>query len=38
MLGLGEEDEEIKQVLHDMRTHDVDMLTLAWIFHEIIFF
>lgn len=29
MLGLGETDEEIKQVLQDMRAHDCDMLTLG---------
>jgi lipoic acid synthetase len=29
MLGLGEEDEEIKQTLLDLRAHDVDMLTLG---------
>jgi len=29
MVGLGETDEEIKQVLHDMRNHDIDMLTLG---------
>lgn len=29
MLGLGEEDDEIKQTLHDLRAHDVDMLTLG---------
>jgi lipoic acid synthetase len=29
MLGLGEEDEEIKQTLQDLRAHDVDMLTLG---------
>lgn len=29
MLGLGEEIEEIKQVLVDMRAHDIDMLTLG---------
>ncbi|MCE3269240.1 MAG: lipA, partial [Burkholderiales bacterium] len=29
MAGLGETDEEIKQILQDMRSHDVDMLTLG---------
>ncbi len=29
MLGLGETDEEILEVLKDMRTHDIDMLTLG---------
>jgi lipoic acid synthetase len=29
MLGLGETDEEIKQVLEDLRAHDCDMLTLG---------
>lgn len=29
MLGLGETDEEIKETLYDLRTHDVDMLTLG---------
>ncbi len=29
MLGLGETDEEIKQVLQDLREHDCDMLTLG---------
>ena len=29
MLGLGETDEEVKQVLRDLRAHDVDMLTLG---------
>jgi len=29
MLGLGETDEEIIQTLHDLRIHDVDMLTLG---------
>lgn len=29
MAGLGETDEEIKQILKDMRAHDVDMLTLG---------
>lgn len=29
MLGLGETDEEIEQVLLDLRAHDVDMLTLG---------
>lgn len=29
MLGLGETDEEIIQTLKDLRTHDVDMLTLG---------
>lgn len=29
MLGLGETDEEIKEVLKDMRQHDCDMLTLG---------
>jgi lipoic acid synthetase len=29
MLGLGETDEEILDVLHDLRAHDVEMLTLG---------
>ncbi|TDU24381.1 lipoic acid synthetase [Panacagrimonas perspica] len=29
MLGLGEEIEEIEQVMHDLRAHKVDMLTLG---------
>lgn len=29
MLGLGETKEEVIQVLHDLRAHDVDMLTLG---------
>ena len=29
MLGLGEKIEEVKQVLHDLRQHDCDMLTLG---------
>ncbi len=29
MLGLGEEIAEIEQVMHDLRAHDVDMLTLG---------
>jgi lipoic acid synthetase len=29
MLGLGEEFEEVKQVLRDLREHDCDMLTLG---------
>jgi lipoic acid synthetase len=29
MLGLGENDDEILQVLRDLRAHDVDMLTLG---------
>ncbi|MBL8380545.1 MAG: lipoyl synthase [Burkholderiales bacterium] len=29
MLGLGETDEEILQVMRDLRAHDVDMLTLG---------
>lgn len=29
MLGLGETDEEILQVMQDMRDHDIDMLTLG---------
>jgi len=29
MLGLGETDDEIVEVLKDLRTHDVDMLTLG---------
>jgi len=29
MLGLGESDEEIIEVLKDLRAHDVDMLTLG---------
>lgn len=29
MLGLGEIDEEIEQCMHDLRAHDVDILTLG---------
>lgn len=29
MVGLGETDEEIKQVMQDMRKHNIDMLTLG---------
>ncbi|HYG32298.1 MAG TPA: lipoyl synthase, partial [Methylophilaceae bacterium] len=29
MLGLGETDEEILQVMRDLRSHNVDMLTLG---------
>ena len=29
MLGLGETDEEVLQVMRDLRTHDVDMLTIG---------
>jgi lipoic acid synthetase len=29
MLGLGETDEEILEVMRDLRAHDVDMLTLG---------
>jgi len=29
MLGLGESDEEILQVMRDLRAHDVDMLTIG---------
>ncbi len=29
MLGLGETSEEIEAVMHDMRAHDIDMLTLG---------
>ncbi|MDD9890794.1 MAG: lipoyl synthase [Gammaproteobacteria bacterium] len=29
MLGLGEEIEEVKQVLQDLKAHDVDMITLG---------
>jgi len=29
MLGLGETDDEVRQTLIDLRTHDVDMLTLG---------
>ena len=29
MLGLGETDEEILQVMRDLRNHDVEMLTLG---------
>lgn len=29
MLGLGETEEELHQVMHDMRAHDVDMITLG---------
>ena len=29
MLGLGETDQEVEQVLHDLRAHDVDMVTIG---------
>ena len=29
MIGLGETDEEVLQVMHDMRAHGIDMLTLG---------
>lgn len=29
MLGLGEEIDEVKQTLHDLRQHDVDMITIG---------
>ena len=29
MLGLGETDEEVMEVLHDLRAHDVNMLTIG---------
>lgn len=29
MVGLGEADDEIKQVMHDLREHHVDMLTIG---------
>ena len=29
MVGLGETDEEIIQVMHDMRDHDIDMITIG---------
>ena len=29
MVGLGETDEEIVQVMHDLHAHDVDMLTIG---------
>ena len=29
MVGLGETDEEILQVMRDMREHDIDMLTIG---------
>ncbi len=29
MVGLGETDEEILDVMRDLRTHDVDMLTIG---------
>jgi lipoic acid synthetase len=29
MVGLGETDEEILQVMRDLRAHDVDMLTIG---------
>lgn len=29
MVGLGETDDEIKQVMQDMRAHDIDMLTIG---------
>jgi len=29
MVGLGESDDEIVAVMHDLRAHDVDMLTLG---------
>jgi lipoic acid synthetase len=29
MVGLGETDEEVLQVMHDMRAHGIDMLTIG---------
>jgi lipoyl synthase len=29
MVGLGETDEEILQVMRDMRAHDIDMITIG---------
>lgn len=29
MVGLGETDEEVIQVMHDMRAHDIDMITIG---------
>jgi lipoic acid synthetase len=29
MVGLGETDDEIRAVMHDMREHDIDMLTIG---------
>ncbi len=29
MVGLGEEDEEVREVMHDMREHDIDMITIG---------
>ncbi|WP_255988753.1 lipoyl synthase [Chitinolyticbacter albus] len=29
MVGLGETDEEVVQVMHDMRAHDIDMITIG---------
>jgi lipoyl synthase len=29
MVGLGETDEEIRQLMHDLREHDVDLLTIG---------
>ncbi len=29
MVGLGETDEEVRAVMHDMRAHDIDMLTIG---------
>ena len=29
MVGLGEEDEEVREVMRDMREHDIDMITIG---------
>ena len=29
MVGLGETDDEIRQVMRDMRAHDIDMITIG---------
>jgi lipoic acid synthetase len=29
MVGLGETDEEIREVMRDMRAHDIDMITIG---------
>lgn len=29
MVGLGEDDEEVRQVMNDMRAHDIDMITIG---------
>lgn len=29
MVGLGEDDEEVRQVMRDMREHDIDMITIG---------